>query len=169
MRLILPRITPCALLAFALCMRAQTADPLLHQPAPEFVRSGLNHERIDLSAYRGKVVLLNFWATWCAPCQTEMPRLVRWQRRYRKAGLQVIGISMDDDADQAGTLVRRRRLNYPVLMGDSDLGTQYGEVLGLPVTFLIDRQGRIAAHFKGETSMTVMRREMERLLREKGE
>ena len=162
-------MTVGVLLALASCLSAQAPDTLLHERAPQFARMDLNHQRIDLSAYRGRVVLLSFWATWCAPCQTEMPRFVAWQNRYQAAGLQIIGVSMDDDEGQALELVRRRHLNYPVIMGDSDLGIQYGGVLGLPVTFLIDRQGRIAARFKGATSMTAMRREVQRLLRDKGE
>jgi peroxiredoxin len=167
-RIILGALLAAPALA-APALAAQTPGSLLHQQAPQFARTDLNHQRIDLSAYRGHVVLLNFWATWCAPCQTEMPRFVEWQNQYRAAGLQIIGVSMDDDADQALALVRRRHLNYPVLMGDSELGLQYGGVLGLPVTFLIDRRGKVTARFKGATSMTAMRREVERLLRANGE
>lgn len=160
------RIVLCALLAVS-ALPAQGPDSLLHKQAPQFARTDLNHERIDLSAYRGRVVLLNFWATWCAPCQTEMPRFVAWQKRYGPDGLQVIGVSMDDDREPVLALLRQRPLNYPVIMGDSELGKQYGEVLGLPVTFLIDRQGRIAARFKGGTNLPAMKRQMERLLRDK--
>jgi thiol-disulfide isomerase/thioredoxin len=162
------RIILGALLAVSPLL-AQEPDSLLHEPAPQFARMDLDHERVDLSAYRGRVVLLNFWATWCVPCQTEMPRFVEWQKRYEPEGLQIIGVSMDDDAEQVMALVRKRPLNYPVIMGDSELGMQYGGVLGLPVTFLIDRQGRIAARFKGGTNLAAMKREVERLLRDKSE
>jgi peroxiredoxin len=144
---------------------AQAPDSLLHKPAPDFVRTDLGHERVNLAGYRGRVVLLTFWATWCAGCQIEMPRFVEWQNRYREDGLQIIGISMDDDAALVRTLTRKRHVNYPVIMGDAKLGRLYGGVLGLPVTFLIDRQGKVAARFKGETDLATMELEVQRLLR----
>jgi thiol-disulfide isomerase/thioredoxin len=152
----------------AVCLggAAQPAESLIHQPAPGFVRSDLNQQRIDLSAYRGKVVLLNFWATWCAPCRVEIPRFVQWQSRYGPEGLQVISISMDDSPDPVLAVNRKHHVNYPIVMGDEELGTSYGGILGLPVTFLIDRRGYITARFKGETNLATMERELQRLLRE---
>jgi peroxiredoxin len=159
------RFLACVLLGASLGS-AQKADSLLHKPAPGFVRTDLNGQRVDLSAYRGKVVLLTFWATWCAPCQMEMPRFVEWQSRYGQTGLQVIGVSMDDEPAPVLAFTRKRHVNYPVVMGDEQIGTAYGGILGLPVTFLIDRDGKIAARFKGETKLAVLQREMQRLLRQ---
>ena len=99
---------------------------------------------------RGRVVLLNFWATWCAPCQVEMPRFVAWQTKYKAEGLSIVGVSMDDNSEPVKALVGKRKLNYPVVMGDEKLGLAYGGVLGLPVTYLIDRQGIIRARYQGE-------------------
>lgn len=129
------------------------AARLVNHPAPPFARSDLNGSRITLSAYRGKVILLNFWATWCAPCRVEMPRFVGWQTRYAPRGLQIVAVSMDDDVDPVRTFLRGVQPNYPVLMGDAKLGELYGGVLGLPVTFLIDRTGIIRARFEGETDL----------------
>jgi cytochrome c biogenesis protein CcmG/thiol:disulfide interchange protein DsbE len=129
------------------------AARLVNHPAPPFARSDLNGSRITLSAYRGKVILLNFWATWCAPCRVEMPRFVGWQTRYGPRGLQIVAVSMDDDVDPVRTFLRGVQPNYPVLMGDAKLGELYGGVLGLPVTFLIDRTGIIRARFEGETDL----------------
>lgn len=156
-----------ALMLGTLVSHAQSGDSLLHKPAPQFVLSDLDHHRIDLADYRGRVVLLTFWATWCAPCQIEMPRFVEWQQRYGKDGLQIIGISMDDDSAPVVALTRKRHVNYPVVMGDEHIGERYGGVLGLPVTFLIDRSGKVAARYKGESSLAAMEREVRRLLQEK--
>jgi len=148
---------------------AQTAPgtkTLLHRRAPEFARAGLDGKRVDLNAYRGKVVLLDFWATWCAPCQVEMPHFVAWQTEYAAQGLQVIGISMDDDPAAARAVVTKRRLNYPVAMGDAKLGESYGGVLGLPLTFLIDRHGVVRAEFQGEANLNAMETAVKALLRE---
>ena len=117
--------------------------------APNFSRSDLSHRKIVLSSYRGKIVLLNFWATWCEPCLTEMPTFVEWQKQYGSKDFQVIGISMDDAAPEVIATASRLKLNYPVVMGDEYLGDDYGGVLGLPVTFLIDRGGKIQGRYQG--------------------
>jgi cytochrome c biogenesis protein CcmG, thiol:disulfide interchange protein DsbE len=119
------------------------------QSAPNFSRVDLTHRKIVLSSYRGKIVLLNFWATWCEPCLREMPTFVEWQKQYGSRNFQVIGISMDDADPDVIATVSRLKLNYPVLMGDEYLGADYGGVLGLPVTFLIDRGGKIQARYQG--------------------
>lgn len=131
------------------------ADPaeLLHKPAPRFVRRGIDGRRVDLGSLRGKVVLLTFWATWCEPCQVEMPRFIDCQRRLGGDGLQIVAVSLDDDEEPVRAFTAGRHVNYPVLMGDARLARAYGEILGLPVNFLIDRHGRIAAVFKGQTDL----------------
>ena len=143
----------------------QAANSLLHKEAPEFVRTDLNNRKLDLHAYRGKVVLLDFWATWCAPCLLDMPRFAAWQTRYGPRGLRIIAISMDDDPALARKLCEKLRLNYPVAMGDEQLGLLYGGVLGLPMTFLIDAQGKVQSQFQGETDLNMIERQLKPLLR----
>ena len=143
---------------------AFAAKSLVHKLAPQFVRPDLDNKRLDLKAYRGKVVLLNFWATWCVPCQVEMPSFVVWQRRYGPRGLQIIGISMDDDPALAREAYRKLKLNYPAAMGDVKLGDLYGGVLGLPMTFLIDRHGKIRAEFQGETDLNRIEKQVQLLV-----
>jgi len=141
-------------------------DFLLNKKAPEFTLRNLNGGRIDLASFRGKVVLLNFWATWCAPCQVEMPTFAQWQRQYGPQGLQVIGISMDDDPALARKLYAKLKLNYPAAMGDEELGKQYGGVLGLPLTYLIDRKGIVRTRFQGETDLNTIEKQLKALLAE---
>ena len=143
---------------------AFAAESLLHKQAPEFVLRDLSHKSLDLKAYRGKVVLLNFWATWCAPCQLEMPRFIAWQSQYSPRGLQVIGISMDDDPALVRSLCAKLKVNYPVVMGDEKIGELYGGVLGLPVTYLIDTHGEIRAEYRGETDLSRIEMQMKMLL-----
>jgi cytochrome c biogenesis protein CcmG/thiol:disulfide interchange protein DsbE len=131
--------------------------------APNFSRPDLSHRKIVLSSYRGKIVLLNFWATWCGPCLTEMPTFVEWQKQYGPGNFQVIGISMDDAAPEVIATVSRLKLNYPVVMGDEYLGAAYGGVLGLPVTFLLDRDGKIRARYQG-ASLTRIDSDIQNLL-----
>src|SRR5689334_17357286 len=104
------------LIAFALAFVGAHAAPrnpsLVDKPAPAFVRTSLDHKNVDLAGLRGRVVLLNFWATWCAPCQTEMPRFVQWQQQYKANGLSILAISMDDDAEPVKTLIGKWNLNF---------------------------------------------------------
>jgi cytochrome c biogenesis protein CcmG/thiol:disulfide interchange protein DsbE len=143
---------------------SESSRSLVNQRAPEFARKDLNGRRLDLASYRGKVVLLNFWATWCAPCQVEMPVFAAWERQYGPQGLQVIGISMDDGPEAVRSLVDRLKLDYPVAMGDAELGERYGGVLGLPLTYLIDRKGRVRAQFEGETALKAIEKQLKLLL-----
>lgn len=131
--------------------RVHAAALAIGKPAPALARPAIDGSRVDLAQLRGKVVLLNFWATWCAPCQAEMPTFVGWQSSYAAQGLKIVGVSMDDDAGPVRRLAARLKLNYPVVMGDEKLGAQFGGVLGLPITYLIDRNGTIRARFQGET------------------
>jgi peroxiredoxin len=143
---------------------AQSSPDLLQKTAPPFVRNDLTGHRIDLKQLRGKVVLLNFWATWCAPCQVELPRFQAWQKKYGAQGLKVLTISMDDEDAQVRRTARRLHLDVPVMMGDAKLGEAYGGVLGLPVTFLIGRDGMIAAKVKGETDLDALESRVKELL-----
>jgi len=138
-------------------------DPL-HKAAPQFKRTDLNGRSIDLRDYRGKVVLLNFWATWCASCQVELPRFDAWQKKYGADGLQVLTVSMDDGDAPVRKTVRRLHLALPVVMGDAKLGEAYGGVLGLPVTFLIGRDGVVEAKVKGETNLDALESQVRRML-----
>ena len=122
--------------------------------APDFALTDFNGKPLHLADYRGKLVLLNFWASWCEPCLEEMPRLSAWQRNYGAAGLQVIGVSMDDEAAPAKRLLAKRPVDYPVGLGDDKLGERYGGILGLPQSFLIDRHGLILARYKGEADLS---------------
>ena len=152
------------LTALAMPWSTAAAATLLNRPAPKFSRPDLHDTRIDLAQYRGKVVLLNFWATWCAPCRIEMPRFGQWQRQYGPEGLQVLGISMDDSSGAVRTVVQQMRLPYPIMMGDAKLGELYGGVLGLPVTFLIDRDGIVRQRFDGGAHLPAIEKTIRTLL-----
>jgi cytochrome c biogenesis protein CcmG/thiol:disulfide interchange protein DsbE len=147
-----------------LAAKTETAAPIAYRRAPGFTRIDLNHRQVSLADYRGKVVLLNFWATWCVPCLTEMPHFVAWQQEYGGRGLQVIGVSMDDEQQPVRITYQKYRLNYPVVMGDEKIGEMYGGILGLPVTFLIDRTGKIRFKHEGDTDTKTIENEMRGLL-----
>lgn len=132
--------------------------------APDFSLPNLAGGQLDLSTYRGKVVLLDFWATWCVPCREEIPHFVELQDKYRDQGLQIIGVSMDDGPEPVLDFYHRFKMNYPVAMGNAKTGELYGGVLGLPIAFVIGRDGRIYAKHIGATDMSVFEKELVSLL-----
>jgi peroxiredoxin len=129
-------------------------------PAPDFTLTDLSGQPLTMSSYRGNVVLLDFWATWCAPCREEIPRLIDLQNKYRDDGLQVIGVSMDDGADPVRDFYQHFKMNYPVVMGTAKTGEQYGGVLGLPIAFVIGRDGNISKKHIGATDIAVLEKEV---------
>lgn len=164
MRVLRNLVLALLLSCFAAAGHPSASDTLINRPAPPFSRTDLTGARISLSAYRGKLVLLNFWATWCAPCRVELPRFAAWKKQYGAQGLQILAVSMDDDPALVRDFLRQMRPNYPVLMGDAKLGDKYGGVLGLPVTLLIDRRGIIRARIEGEPDLAAMEAQIRKLL-----
>ena len=136
-------------------------------PAPEFSLQDLSGKPLDLAGYNGKVVLLNFWATWCTPCRGEIPQFVDFQNTYGPQGLQLLGISMDDDPKPVREFYQQFRMNYPVAIGNATVAESYGGILGLPVTFLIAPDGRIAAKYVGATDMAALQQKIQSLLQTK--
>jgi peroxiredoxin len=140
--------------------------------APDFVLSGINGGTLQLSTYRGKVVLLDFWATWCQPCRKETPDFVELQDKYGHQGLQIIGVSMDDDAAPVRQFYKEFNVNYPVVMGNAKIGELYGGILGLPIAFLIAPDGSIRVRHDGAVRIDTIEAEVKKLLasspREKG-
>jgi peroxiredoxin len=135
------------------------------KPAPEFELKSLDGRQVRLSDYRGKAVLLNFWATWCGPCKIEMPWFVDLQRQYGGQGLQVIGIAMDDSSEEAiAKFAKEMGVNYPVLIGKEAVGDAYGGVQFLPTTFFIDRQGRVVDRVFGLVSHSDMEEDVKKAL-----
>jgi thiol-disulfide isomerase/thioredoxin len=139
-------------------------SPSVNHVAPDFTLPQLDGQDLHLSSYRGKVVLLDFWASWCAPCREETPHLMELQQKYGDRGLQIIGVSMDDSPDPARTFYQQFHMNYPVVMGNAMTGELYGGVLGLPIAFLINRDGRIYAKHIGATDPAVFEKEIATLL-----
>jgi peroxiredoxin len=135
--------------------------------APDFTLRAIDGSSLRLSDYRSKVILLDFWATWCAPCQEEIPRFVEWQNEYRDRGLQVIGVSMDDSPEPVQKFSREFRMNYPVAIGTQGIASQYGGILGLPVNFVIGRDGKIKTKHLGMYDLTLLKRELNEQLESK--
>lgn len=139
------------------------AHPLVGQFAPNFALKDTQGRKVSLSDYKGKAVVVDFWATWCAPCKIEIPWLEQFNNEYAGKGLQILGVSEDDlNLDDKATLAKEKqdiadkakqlKINYPVLIDDANVSTPYGGVDGLPTTFFIDRSGKVVASTVGLAS-----------------
>jgi peroxiredoxin len=128
--------------------------------APDFTVTDIQGKKLSLSDYKGKVVLLDFWATWCAPCLEEIPHFIEMQQSLGPQGFQTIGISMDDGPKPVERFYQEHKLNYPVAVGDSKLADSYGGLYGLPVTFVINRDGQIRKKFVGGTDPALIQQEV---------
>lgn len=140
--------------------------PFSHElkAAPDFKLMQFDGPELELNSFRGKVVVVDFWATWCVPCREEIPHLVQLQQKYADRGLQIIGVSIDDSADPVRGFYKQFGMNYPVVMGTAKTGEDYGGVLGLPITFFIGRDGKIYAKKIGAQSAAVLEGEIQKLL-----
>jgi thiol-disulfide isomerase/thioredoxin len=118
--------------------------------APDLALRDLRGRTVRLSDYKGKVVVINFWATWCPPCRAEMPDLVKMQREYGKRGLQVIGITYPPETlREVREFTRKLKVNYPVVIGTKETKSLFDQSETLPVTIVIDREGRIRDRIEG--------------------
>ena len=120
--------------------------------APDFALQDLQGKQVKLSDFRGKAVLLNFWATWCGPCKVEMPWFVELQKQYGPQGLEIVGVALDDSGkDTIQKFAKDMGVNYTILQGQDAVGDAYGAI-GLPTTFFIDRSGKIIDSASGLVS-----------------
>lgn len=124
----------------------------------------LKGNTVDSASLRGKVVLVDFWATWCVPCESEIPHLVEWQQKYGAQGLQVVGLSMDDTAGPVQPYLAKHNVQYPVAMADDKTIAAFGGVLGLPVNVIVGRDGKVLAKHAGVTDIAVLQKEVEQAL-----
>jgi thiol-disulfide isomerase/thioredoxin len=112
--------------------------------APDFQLTSLDGKELKLSDFRGRAVIVNFWATWCGPCKIEMPWFVELNKKYAPQGLTILGVAMDDSGQgEIAKFAKEMGVNYPILIGKEKVGDAYGGVPGLPTTFYIDRNGKI--------------------------
>jgi peroxiredoxin len=131
-----------------------------------FSLKDMDGKEVSLAAFKGKVVLLNFWATWCGPCKQEIPSFVSLQAQYRDQGLVIVGISVDDPIEKLKPFAREFQMNYPVLAAADrdDVQGAYGPMFGIPTSVLISRDGTICKRFLGGASKAQFEREIKALL-----
>ncbi len=147
---------------------ARPAEPQFNgKPAPEFTLRSIDGAEVKLADYKGKVLIVDFWATWCGPCKVEIPTFIALQTQYASKGFSMIGISVDEQSETAKTFAADNKMNYPILMADTTVKSNYGNISVIPTTFIIDKKGIIReTHVGVPSDMMVFQRKVEELLKE---
>lgn len=133
---------------------AAACDPAAKPANMNFTLKDVNGAAVNLASLKGKVIILDFWATWCAPCKVEIPGFIELQTKYKSKGLVVVGISINDTPEQLKPFVAEYKINYPVLVGSGrdDVFDAYGPLWGYPTTFVIGREGKLCRKHMGLTA-----------------
>jgi thiol-disulfide isomerase/thioredoxin len=144
------------------------ASTTMGKPAPELRLDDLEGKALSLSDFKGKVVFVNFWATWCGPCQDEIPSLIELQNKYAAKGFTVVGIAMDEEGKSVVAPFvskelydvhgQKLHINYPILLGSDEASDKFGGILGYPTSFLISREGQVLMKFQGPPDLDLVAR-----------
>ena len=155
-----------AVLSIAALLAADPSPAAEPRPAaPDWQLRDVNGKPVNLAEFKGRLVVLNFWATWCPPCRQEIPGLVALQRKYQDKGLVIIGVSLDQRGPGVvKPFIGRFGVNYPVVMGNEQIVSDYGGVEAIPTTFIIDRQGKVVTVHQGVTDNATFEAEIRSLL-----
>ena len=150
----------CTLILLAL------SGPAMATPMPDFtLPSAVDGKDISSKDFKGKVLLVTFFATWCPPCRQEIPSLIQLQKDLSAKGFSVLGLSLDEgDADVVNELVEHDKINYPVLMADSEVVTGFGGVTGIPTSFLISHEGKMVRTYAGYVPHELLKQDIEEII-----
>ncbi len=133
--------------------------------APDFTAKTLDGTDFTLSSLRGKVILLNFWATWCPHCRYEIPDLIQLSEKYKKAGLEIVGVAVEDNASGVKDFAQEKEIKYTVVMYGQGVEAQYRDITGIPTTFVIDKTGNIVDKYIGAVKSEVIDSQIKKLLK----
>ena len=141
------RVLLCAGLAFIACASVEAIAPAA--AAPDFTLRTMNGPNLRLAEQRGRVVMVNFWATWCGPCRQEMPQLNRLYEKYKSSGFVLLGVNVDDDVAKAAELAAKLGVTFPVLLDTEKTVSKLYDVSTMPSTMIIDREGKVRYVHRG--------------------
>ncbi len=135
--------------------------------APNFALQSISGDTVKLSEFKGRIVILDFWATWCPPCKKEIPGYIRLKNTYPDSVLEIIGVTLERNIGKVIDFKERVGVNYPLVMPNRAILQEYGNIQAIPTTFVIDRKGRIYRRYVGYVPLAEFRMDIERLIREK--
>lgn len=145
--------------------KAPSPPAIRGKPAPDFELPDLAGAKLHRSDLKDKVLLVNFWATWCAPCEIEIPWFIDFDKKYRSQGLEIVGVSLDEEGPaKVKKYVAEHKMTYHVVMGDEKTADAFGGILGLPTTFLVDRSGKFHSMHRGLVLKDIVENELLELL-----
>ena len=161
-------VLTCLVTAFIICGCAGPgagADKVPHGPAKDFSLKDLNNQTVTLANFKDKIVIINFWATWCPPCQKEIPDLISLYKTYQGQGVVVVGIAIDEEGSKVvNPFVEEYKMNYPVLLGNEQVVSDYGGMAAVPTSFLMDKSGNIYKYYMGYHSIGDFQKDLDALL-----
>jgi thiol-disulfide isomerase/thioredoxin len=149
---------------FILILLLLFSTVLFAKKAPDFTFKDLDGKKVSLSNFKGKVIIINFWATWCGPCIYEMPALEKLFKKYKKDGFQVIGLTIQSNNNQIPQKISQTGVTYPILLDAEDAIGSYGPFNAIPQSYLINKEGEIVKEFVGVRSFTQFEEEVKKLL-----
>ena len=155
-----------SLLLVIFLISTSNAQSIQPQKAPNFLLKTFKSNKIELAKLKGKVVVVNFWATWCPPCRAEIPDFVKVHHAYKSKGLEIIGIALDEDGwSKVNPFVEKNIISYPVVLGTADVVQRYGGIEGIPTTFIVDKKGNIVDHQVGMMTKEMLEQKIKVLLK----
>lgn len=160
------RINKILILPLILALTGLNAEDTSIRPkAPDFRLPTIFGDTLSLSEYGGKVVILNFWATWCPPCRAEIPGFIKLQEEFEDQGFTFIRLALDKP-EKVAQFYKEYKMNYPVVIANREVSAAYGGITGIPTTFILDREGRIVKKYVGMRPEKVFRKDIVKLLGE---